>query len=268
MDKGMLAQKLLQTTYKKRIFRPFVRAIKEFNLIEDGDKIAVCISGGKDSFLLAKLFQILHEYGNKNFEVKFLSMDPGYLDINRNLVLENAKELGIELTVVNKQVFKAAYEMDNNKPCFMCARMRRGILYDSAKKMGCNKIALGHHYDDAIETIMMNVLSCGTYMTMMPKLKSKNFEDMELIRPLIYVRERNIVAFRNQLDLKFLDCACEVSRGDKPSNRARVKALIKELSKTFPNVENSIFASSKNVEIDAILGYKEKGRHISFLDKY
>ncbi len=260
-------EKDLIKKYRKVLWTPFIKAIKDYELISEGDKVAVAISGGKDSFVLAKLFQELHRHGDRNFELEFICMDPGYNKENMDRILLNAQKLNIPLKVYNSNIFNVV-SSKTNKPCYLCAKMRRGFLYSKAQKLGCNKVALGHHYDDVIETILMNVLSSGMFMTMMPKIKSKNFEGLELIRPLYYVREKDIIRYKNSCELSFLDCACEVSKKEVFSNRAQVKELIAELRDRFPQVEASIFSSSKNVHVGAILGWKEDELNHSFLEKY
>lgn len=261
-----MIERLLIKKHRKRLWTPFIKAVKDFNLIRDNDRIAICISGGKDSFILAKLFEHLYKYGKRNFELEYISIDPGYSKKNLDKMLYNAEILGIDLKVYKKNIFDIL--VNNKKPCYLCSKVRRGSLYTIAKELGCNKIALAHHYDDVIETILLNVLSGGQYMTMMPKLKSKNFSNLELIRPLYYVREKDIIKIVKDSELSFLDCACEVASKKIESNRLKIKHLIKELKKDFYNVEHSIFASAKNVHIEAILGYKKEEKKISFLDNY
>lgn len=258
---------LIRKSYRKRLWTPFIKATKEYELIQDGDKIAVCISGGKDSFITALLFQELYKHGHRNFELEFLLMDPGYASHHKEHALKLAEDLGIPLHVYTSNIFTITQEK-TDKPCYLCARMRRGYLYSYAKELGCNKIALGHHYDDVIETILMNVLSSGTYMTMMPKLKSDNFEGLELIRPLYLIRERHIISFTEALGLKFLDCACEVAEKKESSNRGKIKKLIETLGEDFKNVEASIFHSASNVHVGAVLGIVKDGEKHSFLETY
>ncbi len=253
--------------YRKVLWTPFIKAIKDYKLISDGDKIAVAISGGKDSFVLAKLFQELYKHGNRNFELEFICMDPGYSKENLDRIIYNAELMNIPVNIFNAPVFNIVSEK-TDKPCYLCAKMRRGYLYSKAKELGCNKIALGHHYDDVIETVLMNVLSSGTYMTMMPKLKSKNFEGMELIRPMYYIRENDIIRYRDSCDIEFLDCACEATKREEGTNRKRIKELIASLKKDFPQVEASIFSSATNVHLGAILGWREDEKNHSFLEKY
>lgn len=258
---------IIRKNMRRELWTPFIRAIKEFSLIEEGDRIAVAISGGKDSFLLAKLFQELYRYGRRNFSVQFFCMDPGYRPEHLQQVTQLAEHLQIDLKIFSANVFDVAMNLAD-KPCYLCARMRRGHLYRIARELGCNKVALGHHYDDVIETVLMNVLSAGSFMTMMPKLHSSNFSGMELIRPLYYIREKEILRFCRKTDLHFLNCACRIASGEIDSNRRKVKELIIELKKQFPQVEESILASTRNVHSGAILGTIRGGNKHSFLEHY
>ena len=242
--------------------------------MQEGDKIAVCISGGKDSMLMAKLFQELQRHHKFPFEVVFLVMDPGYNERNRQIIEQNAKILNIPLTVFETNIFEAVYNIEKS-PCYLCARMRRGYLYSKAKELGCNKIALGHHYDDVIETILMGMLYSGQIQTMMPKLHSTNFEGMELIRPLYLVREDDIKAWRDYNNLHFIQCACKFTdtcttcnNNENRSKRVEVKELIRSLKEVNPFVEGNIFKSVENVNIDTVVGYKQKGVRHHFLDDY
>lgn len=261
--------------FKEKLFSRFTKAIVEYDMIKPNDKIAVCISGGKDSMLMAKLFQELKRHNKFPFELIFLVMDPGYNEINRLTVEKNAESMGIPITVYETSIFNSVFNIEKN-PCYLCARMRRGHLYKKAKELGCNKIALGHHFDDVIETILMSMLWGGQIQTMMPKLKSKNYEGMELIRPMYYIREDDIKAWRDFNNLKFIQCACrftdELSRqnSNKPSSskREETKELIKSLKKTNPNVEANIFNSMHNVSLDAVIAYKKNGTAYNFLDEY
>lgn len=257
----------LRKTFRRSLWTPFIRAIKDFQLIETGDKIAVAISGGKDSFILAKLFQELYRHGRRNFELEFIVMDPGYRADHRAYLETVARELAIPVKIFDAPVFKVSQSL-SDKPCYLCARMRRGHLYAQAKELGCNKVALGHHYDDVIETVLMNVLSGGTFMTMMPKLHSTNFSGMELIRPLYYIREQAIIHFSRTIGYQFLNCACVVAEGKLDSNRQRIKQLIRDLKADFPQIEDSLFAATKNVHLGAILGTIVDGQKHSFLDHY
>ena len=259
--------------FRKEIWRPFTKAINEYELIKDGDKIAVCISGGKDSMLMAKLFQELQRHNRFPFEVTFLVMDPGYSKENRQIIENNAKKLHIPLTIFESDIFEAVLHVEKS-PCYLCARMRRGHLYAKAKELGCNKIALGHHYDDVIETILMGMLYGAQVQTMMPKLHSTNFEGMELIRPLYLVREDDIKKWRDYNDLHFLQCACKftetcsIEGGDSSSKRMEIKHLIRELKKTNPFVEGNIFKSVENVNLSTVIAYKQNGVKHHFLESY
>lgn len=260
--------------FRKPIWRKFTQALNEYDLIQDGDKIAVCISGGKDSMLMAKLFQELKRHGKNNFELVFLVMNPGYNDLNYNVILNNAKILDIPITVFKTEIFDTVVDITES-PCYLCARMRRGYLYSKAKELGCNKIALGHHYDDVIETILMGMLYGAQVQTMMPKLHSTNFEGMDLIRPMYLIREADIIHWKEYNNLEFIQCACRFTEGcascggtGKGSKRAEIKQLIKDLTKVSPYIEKNIFRSVENVNIDTVIAYKKKGQRHSFLDEY
>lgn len=262
------------TTYRKTIWSPFVLAVKKYQLIQAGDKIAVCISGGKDSMLLAKLMQELQRHSEVPFELVFLVMDPGYNTENRQRILENAKLLHVPVTVFESDVFAAADSACAEAPCYLCARMRRGHLYAKAKELGCNKIALGHHKSDVIETTVMGMLYGGQIQGMLPRIKSTNFEGMELIRPMYCILENDILRWKDYNHLEFIACACKFTQnltgGDEDtfSARRKVKALIEELKKENPNVENNIFQSIHNVQLDTLAEYKQNGEKHSFLDKF
>lgn len=263
----------IQTTYRRKIWTPFVKAVKDFNLVQKNDKIAVCISGGKDSMLMAKLFQLFQKISNVPFEIVYLVMNPGYNDANLNKIIENAKTLEIPLTIFDTKIFDATQKMEKN-PCYMCARMRRGHLYAKAKEFGCNKIALGHHYTDVIETTLMSMLHGGQIQGMLPRIKSANFEGMELIRPLYYVREEAIINWKNKNGLEFIACACRMTEKNEelgihtPSTRQQIKYLIKELKKTNEFVEDNIFMSMNNVQLDTCRGWKIKDKKFSFMDRF
>ena len=264
----------LRKTYKKRIWSRFCRAINTYELVKPGDKIAVCISGGKDSMLMAKLFQELKRHNKFEFEVKYLVMDPGYNEANRHIIEENARRLNIPVTFFESNIFDAVYEIENS-PCYLCARMRRGHLYAYAKELGCNKIALGHHYDDVIETILMGMLYGGQVQTMMPKLHSTNFEGMELIRPLYLIREDDIKSWRDYNDLHFIQCACKFTdtcttcnNEENRSKRVEIKELIRTLKQKNPFVEGNIFKSVENVNLDTVVEYKAGGVRHNFLERY
>ncbi len=251
----------IRTTFAKRLFKPFAKAIVEYGLIKPNDRIAVCISGGKDSTLMAKLFQELKRHNKFPFELVFLVMDPGYSPANRQKIEENARLLNIPVTIFETDIFENVYEIEKS-PCYLCARMRRGHLYAKAKELGCNKIALGHHYDDVIETILMGMLYGGQIQTMLPKLKSTNFEGMELIRPMYLVRERDVIAWREEYGLEFLRCACkftaELAEGEVDGKRQKVKELIRRLQREDPQIERNIFKSVENVSLATVIEYKDK----------
>ncbi len=260
--------------FRKEIWRKFTKAINEYELIQDGDKIAVCISGGKDSMLMAKLFQELERHGKKNFEVVFLVMNPGYNEVNYNQIIENAKLMNVPITVFDSEIFDVVAD-EGDSPCYLCARMRRGYLYSKAQEMGCNKIALGHHFDDVIETILMGMLYGAQIQTMMPKLHSTNFEGMELIRPLYLVREEDIIHWVNYNHLQFIQCACRLTErlaaaedAGHVSKRAEVKELIRELRRKSPYIEKNIFRSVENVNLETVIAYKKDGEYHHFLDEY
>lgn len=255
-------------TYRKHIWSKFIKGIKEYDLIQDGDRIAVAISGGKDSLLMAKLFQELNRHGDQNFELEFIAMDPGYHPEIRKLLEENCEYLNIPVHIYKTDVFKVADKIAGSYPCYMCARMRRGALYGKAQELGCNKLALGHHFNDVIETIMLNLLCAGSFKTMMPKLKAKNFENMELIRPLYLVEEEYIKRFIQNSGIWPLNCACMVAAKKIGNKRFEIKDLIEELKKNFQNVDMSIFRAAENVNIDAIIGWEKDGEKHLFLDEY
>ena len=262
--------------FRKEIWRPFVKGINEYDMIQDGDRIAVCISGGKDSMLMAKLFQELERHGKKNFEVEYLVMNPGYNDINYQTILDNARFLEVPITVFESDIFDTVAKDDiGGSPCYLCARMRRGHLYSQAQKLGCNKIALGHHFDDVIETIVMGMLYGGQIQTMMPKIHSTNFEGMELIRPMYLIREDDIKHWRDYNKLHFIQCACRFTEScascggtEKGSKRAEIKELIKMLSERSDVIEKNIFRSVENVNLNTIIAYKKNGVKHHFLDEY
>ena len=269
------AEQSIRKKFHKQIFAPFAKACKTYQLIQDGDHIAVCISGGKDSMLMAKLFQEIKRHRQVDFNLTFLVMDPGYSKENRMLIEKNAEMLGIPITIFESTIFDTVDNVGKN-PCYLCARMRRGYLYSKAKELGCNKIALGHHYDDVIETILMGMLHSGQFQTMMPKLHSTNFEGMELIRPMYLVREADICRWRDYNELHFLQCACHFTEtcstchedGTTSSKRLETKKLIAKLKENNPFVENNIFKSAENVNLSTIIGYKKDGERHSFLDEY
>lgn len=258
------------TKYRKTIWRPFTKAVRDYELISENDRIAVCISGGKDSMILAKCLEELQKHGRVKFELVYIVMDPGYNEENRMKIIENAKKLGIEINIFNSDIFDVVNTHAADSPCYLCARMRRGFLYNRAQELGCNKIALGHHFDDVIETIMLSILYGGEYKSMMPKLKSTNFKGMELIRPLYLVRETDIINWSKSNELDFINCACKFTAKDSPkdSKRLEIKKLIKDLEKTNKNVAYNIFKSSENVNIDTVLATKQNSEKHFFLEKY
>lgn len=264
----------LQKKFRTSLMSPFIKALKDYELVKDGDRVAVCMSGGKDSMLMAKLFQELERHGKKNFEVVFLVMNPGYNEINYETIVNNAKILNVPITVFTSEIFDIVAG-EEESPCYLCARMRRGHLYSKAKELGCNKIALGHHFDDVIETILMGMLYGAQVQTMMPKLHSTNFPGMELIRPLYLVREEDIIHWMNYNDLHFIQCACRFTEScascggtEKGSKRAEIKDLIRELRKKNPYIEKNIFRSVENVNLNTVIGYKKDGVRHHFLDEY
>lgn len=262
-------------TYRKTIWSKFTKAVRDYELVQEGDRIAVCISGGKDSMLMAKCFQELHRYSDIHFDVKFVVMDPGYSPENRQIIEDNARKLNIPIEVFETDIFENVFHIEKN-PCYICARMRRGYLYNYAKNLGCNKIALGHHYDDVIETILMSMLYGAQIQTMMPKLHSNHFEGMEVIRPLYLVREDDIKAWAKFNDLYFIQCACkftdtcssEACLTRPRSKRVEIKNLIREMKKTNPYVEQNIFKSVENVSLKTVIAYKDDTTKHHFLDDY
>ena len=271
-SKAERVEESIRKKFHKSIFTKFCQAINDYEMLKAGDKVAVCISGGKDSMLLAKLFQELKRHNKFPFEVVYLVMDPGYNKENRAQIENNARDLNIPAVIFESDIFESVVNVESS-PCYLCARMRRGHLYAKAKSLGCNKIALGHHFDDVIETIVMGMFFGAQVQTMMPKLHSTNFEGMELIRPLYYVREKDIIAFRDYNDLKFLQCACKFTEqsahDENSSKRKYVKKLISQLAKENPQIEKNIFRSVENVNLSTIIAYKDKNniKH-NFLDDY
>ena len=268
------AERSIIKTYRKVLWNPFVAAVKRYELIAPNDRIAVCISGGKDSVLLAKLMQELQRRSDRPFELVFLVMDPGYAPENRRLIEENARLLEIPVTIFNSDIFDVTVQVDKN-PCYLCARMRRGSLYAKAQELGCSKIALGHHFNDVVETTLMALLYGAQIQAMPPKLHSKNFPGMELIRPLYCVHEDDIIAWKNYNHLRFLQCACRFTEardtaedGVGQSKRQEMKLLLREMRRTNPNVEKSIFAAIHGVQLDTMVGVKFRGKEYSFLDYY
>lgn len=273
MEKYQAVERSIITKYRKRIWNNFIGSVKEYRLIKEGDKIAVCISGGKDSFLLAKCMQELSRHSEVPFSLEFLVMDPGYNAENRELLLSNAELLNIPITVFESDIFDTVVKAGGS-PCYLCARMRRGFLYAKARELGCNKIALGHHLDDAVETLLMSMLYASEIKTMLPKLKSQNFDGMELIRPLYKVKERDVIAWSNYNELRFLRCACRFTEKSEEneglSKRQEVKNLIKELRLKNPSADDNIFRSMHNANLGALPGYRNRDGEEphSFLEYY
>ncbi len=268
------AERSIITTYRKAIWRKFTTAINKYELIKEGDKIAVCISGGKDSMLLAKCMQEIHRHGVVKFDLKFMVMDPGYNPQNREKIIENAKKLNIPIHIFNTQIFDSVANVGDH-PCYLCARMRRGYLYKEAQRLGCNKIALGHHFDDVIETILMGMLYGAQIQTMMPKLHSTNHPGMELIRPLYLVKEKDVIAWAKRHELEFIQCACRFTEnceknpdGKENSKRREMKELIKQFRKTSPYIDMNIFNSVHDVNLSTIIGYHNNEISYNFLDDY
>ena len=254
--------------YRKYTWSKFIKAIKDYKLVEEGDKIAVAISGGKDSLLMAKMFQELKRHGQVNFELEFIAMDPGYHPDIRQLLIDNCEYLEIPIKLFDANIFEVADEIASNYPCYMCARMRRGALYNKAEELGCNKLALGHHFDDVIETTMLNLLCAGNFKTMLPKLNSTNFDGIQIIRPLYYIREESIIKFIQNCGIWPLNCACMVAAKKTGNKRYEIKDLIKSLGENFKDVEKSIFKAAENVNIDSVLGWQQDGVKHSFLENY
>jgi len=267
-------EKSIHKTYRKRLWNPFIEGVKRYEMVKENDKIAVCISGGKDSMLLAKLMQELQKHGDVAFELVFLVMDPGYNAINRQRIVDNAALLNIPITIFDSDIFSIVADVEKS-PCYLCARMRRGYLYAKAQELGCNKIALGHHFSDVVETTLMGMLYGAQIQAMMPKLHSTNFPGMELIRPMYCIHEENIIAWKQYNDLQFIQCACRFTEnctmcdnGGGGSKREEMKKLLKTLRRDNPNVEKSIFNSIQCVNLNTMIGYKKDGIEHSFLDDY
>lgn len=254
MKKGDLVLESIRTTYRKKIWRKFIKAVNDFNLVEDGDKIAVGVSGGKDSLLLCKLFQELKKDRSKKFEVAFISMNPGFGSMDMEKFKQNLEELDIPCEIFDANVWEVAFREDPERPCFLCAKMRRGVLYNKVEELGYNKLALGHHFDDVVETTMINMFYAGTVKTMIPKVKSTSGK-MELIRPLVYVREQDIIAYTKRNEIEAMSCGCPIEAGKVDSKRKEIKILLENLEKTNPNVKQSIFNSMKNINLDYVIGY-------------
>ncbi|MGE5631630.1 MAG: tRNA 2-thiocytidine biosynthesis TtcA family protein [Caulobacteraceae bacterium] len=254
--------------YRKGIWSKFIKAIKDYELVEEGDKVAVAVSGGKDSMLMAKLFQELQRHGDVRFEVEFIAMDPGYHEDIRKLLVDNCEYLNIPIHIFESGIFRIVDNIAKDYPCYMCAKMRRGALYSKAGELGCNKLALGHHFNDVIETTLLNVLYTGSFKTMLPRLKSSNFKGLELIRPLYYVEEQYIERFTQNNGIWPLNCACMVAAERIANKRYEIKDMIKELKERIPNVDTNIMRAAQNVNMEAILGWHKGGKHYSYLDFY
>jgi tRNA 2-thiocytidine biosynthesis protein TtcA len=266
-ERGKQIEKDIIKKYRKDIWSKFVKGIKTFNLIQDGDKIAVAVSGGKDSFLMAKLFQELKKHPLVKFEVIFITMDPGYSKSNVALLKDTALNLGIDLIIEPHNVFHVVEKISREYPCYLCARMRRGFLYSVAEKYGCNKLALGHHFDDVIETTLLNVFYAGTFKTMLPKVASQNFEGIDLIRPLYFLKEHNITKIMESNGIYAMDCGCAVASKEVASKRAEIKQLIKHLKTLNSDIDKSIFRAAANVNLDNVLGWEKDGKKYSFDDE-
>lgn len=271
MEKYKEVERSIITKFRGKIWSKFIKAIKEFQMVNEGDKIAVCISGGKDSMLLAKCFQELHRHSDVKFDVEYIVMNPGYNEINKQKIIDNAKLLEIPITMFETNIFECVEKVDDH-PCYVCARMRRGYLYNKARELGCNKIALGHHFDDVVETVLMGMLYGAQMQTMMPKLHSTFHDGMELIRPLYYVKESDIINWRDRNNLEFIRCACKVSEQNEIDNegskRAEMKLLLSELRKKYKNIDTNIMRSTQNVNLDTLISYKKDGKVYHFLDSY
>ncbi len=274
MERYLEIERTIIKTYRANLWSKFIKAIKEYELIKPNDHICVCISGGKDSMLMAKLFQELKKHSDFEFDVTYLVMNPGYNEINLQVIMNNLELLRIPAVIRETDIFAIANSQEKS-PCYLCAKMRRGALYKIAKELGCNKIALGHHYDDVIETTLMNMLNVGSFQTMLPKLHSENHEGMELIRPMYLIRERDIIRWKNYNELKFIQCACRFTEncaicdnGGSGSQRLETKKLIHELLDYNPMVEKNIFKAASNVNLDKIIGYKKNGVLHSYLEDY
>lgn len=273
MEKYKEIERSIIVRFRKEIWREFTRAVRDYKLINENDKIAVCISGGKDSFLLAKCIEELQKHGKVKFEAKYIVMNPGYNKENKQKIIENAKLMNIDIDMFESDIFDSVYKLDEGSPCYLCARMRRGCLYSYAQKLGCNKIALGHHFDDVIETTLLSIIYGGEIKGMMPKLHSDNFEAMELIRPLYLIREKDIKAWARYNDLNFLNCACRFTEKNNDehnenSKRLEIKKLIENLEKESKFIPYNIFRATENVNLDMMRCYKTKGKRYDFLDTY
>ena len=266
-------EKSIIKKFRKEIWSRFIKAIKDYQLIQENDKIAVCISGGKDSMLMAKCLQELQRHGQIKFDLKFIVMDPGYNEINKTIILDNAKNLNIPIEVFETNIYDSVASISEGSPCYLCARMRRGHLYNKAKELGCNKIALGHHFDDVIETILLSMLYSGEIKTMMPKLYSTNYEGLQLIRPMYLIKEQDIIAWKNVNQLSFINCACRFTEScsindESGSKRKEMKKIINNFRTINPYIEVNIFKSVENINLDTIIGYRKDNKYYHFLDEY
>lgn len=273
MEKYQEIERSIIKRFRKEIYSKFVKGIKDYELIQEDDNVMVCISGGKDSFLLAKCIQEFERHGRVKFHAHYVVMDPGYTKANREMIESNAKLLNIPIEIFNSDVFEVAEKLNGENPCYMCARMRRGFLYSKAQELGCNKIALGHHFNDFIETTLLSMFYGSEVKTMMPKLHSDNFEGLELIRPLVLVKEEDIIAWKKYNDLTFLNCACKFTEmvdvsNDGKGKRNEIKQLIKSMKEVNPNIENNLFKALENVNMSCIIGWHKDGKEYSFLDDY
>lgn len=273
MEKYQEVERSIIKKYRKDIWSKFVKAVKEYYLINENDKVMVCISGGKDSFLMAKCIQEIKKHGKINFDAKYVVMNPGYNESNKELILKNAKELNIPIEMFESDIFNVVDNVESKSPCYLCARMRRGYLYSKAQELGCNKIALGHHFDDVIETTLLSMFYGAEVKTMLPKLHSENFKGIELIRPLYLVKEKDIISWVKHNELVFLNCACRFTernnnQDDDSGKRVEMKELIKHMRKSNPNIDHNLFTSLANINLDAVLGYRKDGVLHSFLDDY
>lgn len=254
--------------YRSGLWTKFIKAIKKYNMIQEGDKVAIAMSGGKDSLLLAKLFQELKKHPIMDFEIEFISMDPGFNEENLKLHFKNADDLGVPLNIERSDIFKIVQDIASDYPCYMCARMRRGFLYNLAKEKGCNKLALGHHFDDVIETTMMNIMYAGTFKTMLPKVKAKNFEGMELIRPMYLIKEEDIKKIMKSNGIETMDCGCEITACNTSSSRFKTKLLIKELVNDHKDIDKNIFRAAENVQLDSIYRWTKDGKEFTQYDDW
>ena len=273
MEKYKEIERSIITKYRKDIWSKFVKGVSDYELIQENDNVMVCISGGKDSFLMAKCIQELQRHGKVKFNAHFVVMDPGYNEYNRSFIEDNAKTLNVPIEIFESDIFDVVASVESKSPCYLCARMRRGYLYSKAQELGCNKIALGHHFDDFIETTLLSIFYGSEVKTMMPKLHSDNFEGIELIRPLLLIKEQDIISWRNHNELTFINCACRFTEGcslvnDGTSKRKEMKELIKNMRKINPNVDQNIFKALENVNMNCVLGWHKDGKDYSFLDEY